>query len=145
MIGTTARTLALALLLAGPAAAEQERDRDMTRITVTVGDTVLDARLEDSPPARDFASMLPLDLVLEDYHGTEKVADLGRQLDNRGAPRAYAPKAGDITQYRPWSNLAIFYRDFSSSAGLLKLGRFDGPIDALLGDGPLRVRIALAD
>ncbi|WP_172330680.1 cyclophilin-like fold protein [Mangrovicoccus sp. HB161399] len=117
----------------------------MTRITVTVGDTVLAATLEDSAPARDFASMLPLDLVLEDYHGTEKIAGLGRQLDNRGEPRAYAPKAGDITQYRPWSNLAIFYRDFPSSPGLLKLGRFDGPLDALLGAGNTPVRIELAD
>ncbi len=139
-----ARTLALAALLAGAAAAGEERDRGMTRITVTVGDTVLTATLEDSAPARDFASMLPLDLVLEDYHGTEKIADLGRQLDNSGEPRAYAPKAGDITQYRPWSNLAIFYRDFPSSAGLLKLGRFDGPLDALLGAGDMPVRIALA-
>ncbi|GGB27952.1 cyclophilin-like fold protein [Allosediminivita pacifica] len=117
----------------------------MTRIRVLVGDTELSATLDDSAAARDFASMLPLDLTLSDFHGIEKVADLGRKLDDSEAPRAYEPKAGDITQYRPWGNLAIFYKPFQSSAGLLRLGAFDGPIDALLQNGEFPVRIEAAD
>ncbi|OWU83521.1 hypothetical protein ATO6_18720 [Oceanicola sp. 22II-s10i] len=117
----------------------------MTRIRFIVGQEVLTATLDDNAPARDFAAMLPLDLTLSDYHGTEKVADLGRKLDDTGAPRAYTPKAGDITQYRPWGNLALFYKPFQSSAGLLRLGQFEGPMDALLGSGEVRVRIELAE
>ncbi|WP_337926728.1 cyclophilin-like fold protein [Paenibacillus caui] len=30
-----------------------------------------------------------------------------------------------ITYYAPWGNLAIFYRDFRYSSGLIKLGSID--------------------
>ena len=117
----------------------------MTRIQVIVGSHVLSATLDDTAAGRDFASMLPLELTLSDYHGIEKVADLGRKLDATGAPGAYEPKAGDITQYGPWGNLAIFYKPFQSSIGLVRLGEFDGSIDALLTDGAVDVRIERAD
>lgn len=117
----------------------------MTRIKVIVGDTTLPATLDDMPAARDFASMLPLELVVSDYHGTEKVADLGRKLDATDAPEGYAPQAGDITQYRPWGNLAIFYKPFSYSRGLVRLGAFDGSIAALIEAGETRIRIEAAD
>jgi len=139
---------ALALFFA-PATAghaqEPKTEADMTRINVIVGGKVMPATLDDTPAARDFASMLPLDLTLSDYHGVEKVADLGRKLDDTGAPRAYAPEAGDITQYRPWGNLAIFYKPFQSSPGLLRLGEFDGALEPLLQDGDFAVRIELAE
>ena len=115
------------------------------KIDVIVETETLSATLDDSAPARDFAAMLPLELSLSDFHGIEKVADLGRQLDNSGMPKAYEPKAGDITQYRPWSNLAIFLKPFQSSAGLIRLGQFDGPVDALDRAGDVPVRIQLAD
>ena len=129
--------------LAGPAMAQNE-DK-MIKIDVTIGTETLTATLDDTAAGRDFASMLPLDITLDDYHGIEKVGDLGRQIDNAGAPRAYEPKAGDITQYRPWSNLAIFLKPFQSSAGLVRIGEFDGPIDALSRAGEIPVRITLAD
>ena len=74
----------------------------MTKITVTVGETQLQATLDDTPAGRDFAAMLPLELRLSDYHGIEKVADLPRKLDTTDAPARYAAKAGDITLYAPW-------------------------------------------
>lgn len=139
---------AAAAVLAGPGIAQSADDatkeNGMTRIHVIVGDEVLNAVLDDTPAARDFASMLPLDLTFSDFHDTEKVADLGRKLDDTGAPGSYRPKAGDITQYRPWANLAIFYEPFRSSAGLLRLGEFEGSMDALLeaGDRPVRIEKA---
>ena len=39
---------------------------------------------------------------------------------------SYEPRAGDITQYAPWKNLAIFVAPFSNSPGLVRLGQFDG-------------------
>ena len=139
---------AVALLFAPATAghAEETNSGDvMTRINVIVGDEVMSATLNDTPAARDFASMLPLELTLSDYHGIEKVADLGRKLDDAGAPQAYAPEPGDITQYRPWGNLAIFYRPFQPSAGLLRLGEIDGALEPLMQDGDFLVRIELAD
>ncbi len=117
----------------------------MTRIHVIVGNQTLTATLEDTPAGRDFAALLPLELSLSDYNATEKVADLPRKLDTTGAPSSYAPKAGDITYYAPWGNLAIFYKPFRTSAGLVRLGYFNGPIDALQKDGAIPVRIEVAD
>jgi len=99
------------------------------------------ATLEDSEAARDFLSLLPLTLTLTDYNATEKVADLPKRLSTKGAPAGVDPDVGDITYYVPWGNLAIFYRDFGYSTGLVKLGRLDSGVEALSGRGPVRVTI----
>lgn len=120
----------------------QQGNAAMTKIHVIAGGTVLSATLEDTPAARDFAAMLPLELTLRDFHGTEKIADLPRKLTTTGAPDSYAAAAGDITYYAPWGNLAIFYRPFQTAAGLVPLGRFDAPLDGRLADGPVRIERA---
>lgn len=103
------------------------------RITITVGETVLAATLNDSAAARDFAAQLPLTLELSDFHETEKIADLPTKLSTEGSPAGTAAKAGDLTYYSPWGNLAIFYRDFAYSQGLVALGRIDVLSDAFAG------------
>lgn len=111
------------------------------KIRFMIDGKVIDATLRDNATTRDFLSLLPMTLTLGDYHATEKVADLPRTLDTTDAPASYTPEAGDITYYAPWGNLAIFYKPFRSSRGLVHLGAFDGPIDALLKDGAIPVRI----
>jgi hypothetical protein len=111
------------------------------RIRLIVEGTPLTATLEDSEVARDFASLLPLTLTLEDYASTEKVAYLPRKLTTAGAPAGSDPDVGDITYYAPWGNLAMFYRDFGYSAGLVHLGRIDVGVEALQRAGALRVTI----
>ena len=114
------------------------------KITFEIGSDILPATLDDSPAGCDFASLLPLTLTLSDYHGIEKVADLGRRLVSTGMPPSYAPKAGDITQYAPWSNLALFIKPFENSRGLVRLGQFDGDISALRRAGTVTVTISRA-
>lgn len=135
----------LLFAICGSASGQDNRQEDQMNIRVIVGDTVLTATLDDSAVARDFAALLPLDLSLSDYASTEKVADLPRRLETEGAPRSYQPSRGDITYYAPWGNLAIFYRDFRDSAGLVPLGTFDGDLDALLRDGTFTARFELAE
>lgn len=142
--------MAAALLFSGSTLAatrnvETPKETAMIRIHVIVGKETLTATLDDTPAARDFAALLPLDLTLSDYHSTEKVADLPRRLDTTDAPASYAPKVGDITYFAPWGNLAIFYKPFPSSSGLVRLGAFDGPIGALLKSGTTSIRIELAE
>lgn len=132
-------------VLCGSANAQDNGQEDQMNIRVIIDGTELTATLDDSAAARDFASLLPLDLSLSDYASTEKIADLPRRLDTEGAPRSYQPSRGDITYYAPWGNLAIFYRDFRDSAGLVPLGRFDGDMDALLRDGTFTARFELAE
>ncbi|MBZ4021917.1 hypothetical protein CKO11_05515 [Rhodobacter sp. TJ_12] len=117
----------------------------MTKIRVILPDATLTATLDDTAAGRSFAALLPLDLTLEDYHGIEKISDLPGKLDTTGAPRAYKPETGDITLYAPWGNLAIFIKPFSSSAGLVRLGAFEGTIAPLKKSGALSARFELAE
>jgi len=108
------------------------------KIRLTIAGKSTTATLLDNATARDFLALLPLTLKLDDYASTEKIAYLPRKLSTLGAQ---APDAGHITYYAPWGNLAIFYRDFGYSAGLIRLGRFDAGIEALEVRGPLNVTI----
>ncbi|WP_312870199.1 cyclophilin-like fold protein [Streptomyces himalayensis] len=102
------------------------------KIRLTIDGQPVDATLNDSATARDFAALLPLTLDLEDFHQTERIADLPRRLDTSGASDNSAPKAGDLTYYAPWGNLALFYRDGDSpSDDLFILGHVDGDADRL--------------
>ncbi|GEO36452.1 hypothetical protein SAE02_06000 [Skermanella aerolata] len=101
----------------------------------------LTADLEDGAASRDFAALLPLELTLRDYHGTEKVADLPVRLSTEGAPDGTDPAIGDIAYYAPWGNIAIYYRDFGYSSGLVRLGRIEGGVSGLAGKDPVVVRI----
>jgi hypothetical protein len=76
----------------------------------------------DNPTSRDFLTLLPLPLTLEDYARTEKISYLSRKLSTEDAPSGSDPSVGDFTYYSPWSNLAIFYKDFGYSSGLIILG-----------------------
>ena len=105
---------------------------------------MLEATLVESLATRDLLALLPLELTLRDYAGTEKVSDLPRRLAIEDAPAGVKPEVGDLTYYAPWGNLAIFYRDFGYAKGLVKLGRIDSGLELLSGaDGlPLRVERA---
>ncbi len=114
------------------------------KIRLKLEDKVLTATLNDSKTARDFAAQLPLTLTLTDYSKTEKISDLPKKLSTDGAPSGSDPSVGDIAYYAPWGNLALFYRDFGYSSGLVILGKFDGGIEALSGPKPLKVTIEVA-
>jgi hypothetical protein len=114
------------------------------KIRITIQGAPATATLEDTETARDFASLLPLTLTLEDYAATEKISDLPRTLSTKGAPAGTAAAAGDITYYAPWGNLALFYRPFRYSEGLVRLGKIDGDgVELLRHPGPLKASIEL--
>ncbi|MFJ8762780.1 cyclophilin-like fold protein [Streptomyces cyaneofuscatus] len=114
-----------------PSASSSGRSTSMN-IRVTLDGRPVDAVLNDSPAARDLAELLPLTLDLEDFHDTERVADLPRKLNTDGAPEPAAAKAGDIAYYAPWGNLALFYQDGPApSPDLLVLGHLDASADQL--------------
>lgn len=123
--------------------ARQARTSEMT-IHLTINGQVLRATLEDSSAARDFLSLLPLTFDLEDYNATEKVAQLPRKLSTAGSPAGIRPEVGDLTYYAPWGNLAIFYKDFGYSRGLVRLGHIEGDIAVLRSAGPLKAVISVA-
>jgi hypothetical protein len=117
----------------------------MFKIRMDVDGTTITITLDDNPSSRDFLSLLPLTLSLEDYAKTEKVSDLPRKLAINGAPAGMTPAVGDVTYYAPWGNLAIFYKNFGYAAGLVKLGRIDSGMTTLLRAGPFKATISLVN
>ncbi|KVK53993.1 hypothetical protein L901_19095 [Agrobacterium sp. D14] len=111
------------------------------RIRMIFGERTLTATLHDNPSARDFYSMLPLDLKIGDFASSEKIAYLPRKLIEDGRGRFDDEQPYDICYYVPWGNLALFYVDYSYSRDLIRLGRFETGQDALHvpGQFPLRV------
>lgn len=101
------------------------------RIRLTFDGKAVEATLRDNATARDFLSLLPMTLTLEDYNSTEKIGYPPRKLSTAGAPAGVDPSVGDIANYAPWGNLAIFYKDFGYSKGLIGLGRIDSGIELL--------------
>ncbi|MDY7227033.1 cyclophilin-like fold protein [Hyalangium rubrum] len=70
---------------------------------------------------------------------------LPRKLSTKGAPASSGGKAGAITYYAPWGNLALFYKDSDPASGLITLGTLDGGVEALRKPGPLQVRFERAE
>jgi hypothetical protein len=114
------------------------------KINIRLGDRIIPARLNDSKAAQDFASLLPLSLTLEDYASTEKISDLPKRLSTDGSPPGFDPSVGDITYYAPWGNLAIFYRDYGYSSGLVALGALASGADSFASGLSMQVTFELA-
>ena len=132
--GILTRAMVLLLVATSAVAATDEVShsrRETMKIRMTMAGKIITASLEESDSARDFFAMLPLTLPFEDYAETEKIAYLPRKLTTQGAPKGIDPNVGDICYYTPWGNLAIYYRDFGYSSGLIRLGRITSGLDAL--------------
>lgn len=95
------------------------------RIKLTFNNGEVIVNMYDNPTSKDFLSLLPLTLTFEDYAGTEKISYPSNKLSTKEAPSGMDPTIGDFTYFAPWGNLAIFYKDFGYSNGLIKLGKIE--------------------
>ena len=78
-------------------------------VRFTVGATAVDVTIDQNNPAvRDFLSMLPLTLKLEEFNGREKIGYLPRKLEYRGSPGS-KPVDGDLIYFVPWGNIGFYY------------------------------------
>ncbi|MEA9358406.1 cyclophilin-like fold protein [Bacteriovorax sp. PP10] len=115
------------------------------KIRIIIGNKMTTATMYDNPTSRDFMSLMPLTLELRDYASTEKISDLPQKLSVKDAPSGSEPLVGDITYYAPWGNLALFYKDFSFSNGLIKLGKIDTDMNIFMSNGPVTAKFELLD
>lgn len=126
------------------ASADTEDTQTQLRLTFEGGEAVV--VLENNATTRDFLTMLPTTLTLEDYAGSEKISYLTQDLSTADAPANYDPQVGDVTLYQPWGNLAIFYGDAGSSSGLVPMGRVISGLELLSGmDGEFEVSVAVME
>ena len=85
----------------------------------------------DSKAAQRLIDMLPAEITLSDFNHTEKIGYFKNKLTGDGAPRGYAPKAGDVCIYVPWGNISVFYEDFRYTNDLVYLGHVEQGLDIL--------------
>lgn len=107
-------------------------------IRITINGKVARAILYDNETSKDFAALLPMTITLSDYNSTEKIADISKRLSTLGVPSGYNPVAGDLTYYEPWGNIALFYRDFGYSNGLVSLGKITEGLELFQTSGKLK-------
>ena len=116
-----------------------------TPIRVIIGDTVLTGRLWDNATARDLIAQLPLTLTFRDFNGVEKIGQLPRKLSMDGVPAGDDPRPRDIGYYAPSGDLVFYYDDVGYFTGIVRIGQFDGSVDALVSQtGDFTARIELA-
>ena len=126
-----------------PQDAAPNQDETSMRIRIEFNGASMTATLYDNPSTRDFASMLPLDLTIDDYSTNEKIAYLPRKLTEEGGGPFGNEAPGDLAYYAPWGNLVFFYGSYHYSSGLIRLGRIDSDIAPLLVRGKFDLHIEL--
>lgn len=117
--------------------------QDTMKLKITIGNKIATAVLYDNPTGRDFATLLPLTIKMDDYSNTEKIFYPSRKLSTKDAPKGYDPSVGDITLYAPWGNIALFYKDFGYSNGLISVGKITRGIEHFTVSGSVTVTFEL--
>ncbi|MEV1005421.1 cyclophilin-like fold protein [Nonomuraea sp. NPDC050202] len=99
----------------------------------------------DNATTRDFLSMLPLTLTLEEFSGREKIGYLPRKLDTTGSPGS-DPEDGDLIYFVPWGNLGFYYNTagIGHSDQVIHLGTYKATAEQLekLQGGDVTVTLA---
>lgn len=116
---------------------------DCIRVKIAIGQKVATAILYDNPTSKDLVSLFPLTLEMEDYNRTEKINQLPKKLSSKDAPSGFDPSVGDITYYEPWGNIALFYKDFGYSNGLISLGKITSGLEAFEVSGTIIAKFEL--
>lgn len=101
------------------------------------------ATLNKTPATLELIKQLPLSLELTDHANTEKIGYPPRPLPTPINADRYEGKAGDITYYAPWGNLAIFYKnsEVGNADGLVYLGKLDSVPEILSQHKKIKVLI----
>lgn len=80
-----------------------------TLVRFESGETSVDVTIAaDNPTARDFLTLLPLTLPVEEFAGREKLGQLPRELETAGSPGS-DPEDGDLIYFIPWGNIGFYY------------------------------------
>ncbi len=120
---------------------------EQTPITLTIGETVLDAYLNDSDPARSLIAQLPLTVSLNDS-GNDFCGDhIDIEYSESDVTSGY--QNGDLVFWPTANNFVIFVdgeEDSANTGNLVKLGRVTSPQEMLdVLEGQIDVTAALKE
>ena len=113
------------------------------KIIIKVGDKAVTATLIDSKTTRDFVSLLPLTLTMNDLFGREKFARLPRAISEEGE-RTKTYEVGDIIYWSPGPDVAIYYRHDEQpipDPGIIVLGKIDAGVEAFNVPGSVKATV----
>lgn len=122
--------------------ATSEKVNEM-KIRLQVGATSLTATLLDSKASRDFASLLPLSLTMNDLFRREKYGHLPRSISGEGR-RSHAYEVGQIAYWTPGPDVAVYYRQGGQpipDPGIIILGTIDSNVEVFDVPGATKVTI----
>ncbi|WP_455617955.1 cyclophilin-like fold protein [Eisenbergiella sp.] len=107
-----------------------------TEITITAGEQVITAVLEDSATTRAFLETLPRTMTMNEYGGREYYGRMEAITEDGEAVDDF--ENGDVTFYTAGPSLAIFYagEGESSLGGLIRMGKITSDLSVFetLGD-----------
>ena len=122
-------------------------ESQIMKIRLKIDDKVITATLNDSKTARDFVSLLPLTLTMNDLFRREKFARLPRAISEEGK-RSHTYEVGQVVYWSPGPDVAIFYRNDGEkipNPGIIVIGKIDSGVAALEIAGSVKVTIELHD
>ena len=114
--------------------------------SIKVSGKTVTATLMDNPTARDFASLLPLNMSMNDLFGREKFGHLQKALSGKG-PRTNTYVVGDIAYWSPAHDLAIYYHhdgESIPSPGVIPIARISSGTEVFNVPGSVNVTIEIA-
>ena len=117
------------------------------KIRLKIEDKVLTATLIDSKITRDFVSLLPLTLKMNDLFRREQFVHLPRAISEEGK-RTHTYEIGQVVYWSPGPDVAIYYRNDGEkipNPGIIVIGKVDSGVTALDVAGSVKVAIELHD
>lgn len=115
------------------------------KISLRFREKTLTATLNDNETTRDFVSLLPLTLTMNDLFGREKYARLPRAISD-GGKRRFTYEVGQLIYWSPGPDVAVYYRadgERIPSPGIIVIGKVDSGIEALNVPGSVKVTLEL--
>ena len=137
--------LLVASLVAVDASKASERTTNM-KIRISIAGKVVIASVADNATARDFVSVLPLKVSMNDLFGREKYGDLPKALSENG-PRKYRYEVGEIAYWSPDHQFAVYYHQDGESIpspGVIPIAKIDAGAEAFNVPGSVKVTIEVA-
>jgi hypothetical protein len=115
------------------------------KLSIKVGDKTATATLIDNETTRDFVSLLPLTLTMNDLFGREKFAHLPRAISDKGQRRR-TYDIGQIVYWSPGPDVAIYYRQDGEeipASGIIVIGKIESGTGAFDVPGSVKVKSTL--
>ena len=146
LLRLTALTLAVGLAFSVIARRASSEGTQHMKINIKVSGKTVTATLMDNPTAKEFASLLPLQISMKDLFGREKFGHLQKALSGKG-PRTNTYEVGDIAYWSPAHDVAIYYQhdgESIPSPGIIPIAKISSGTELFNVPGSVKMTMEIA-